>query len=100
MILAQTSLLADGMAMNMIAVTIVLNCHSNSGKIAFRIRSQYKCKWTERTKYASLSREGYNIVFLHFKITRASYAELEIMDMDNVDMIYYATINSVSEVDA
>lgn len=98
MITAELSLIRDGEAMNMCAVSFVVNCPLNAGQLEFNLNTEHKGVWSTVSKEVSLSRKGYNLIFFYIKVAPATYAELEVTEMTGIDVIYASTISAVSMV--
>jgi hypothetical protein len=98
MITAQLSLIRDGEAMNMCAVSFVVNCPTRRARLAFVLRTQHGQVWSEVTREIELNRRGYNFVFYYLEVSPSTYAELDVVDMTGIDVIYTSTVSAVSMV--
>ena len=98
MITAQLSLIKDGEAMNMCAVSFIINCPFNAGQLEFKLNTEHKGVWSTISKSVTLRRKGYNFIFFYIQVAPATYAELEVTEMTGIDVIYASTIAAVSMV--
>lgn len=100
MVTAQLSLLSEGMAMNVCAVSFVVNCLSQLSSISFNLKTQHGGEWTDHEYTTSFTRVGYNVLVINIPVEKATYAELEVTDITTIDVIYYSTLAAISQVKA
>lgn len=99
MVLSQRNLIKDGTAAYVNSLIIVVRTiGSMSSHVTIRLNVEHGGTWSSLTIVSPIAREGYNVISHVFPPKQASYAELEILEMQGVERLFYAAIGSTSEV--
>jgi len=96
---ARISVIDDGLAMNLFCVTAIVNSISVESSFKYMVRATYNGEVTlyeEDTK--EFDRQGYNIFTTKFPVSKASYVEVEIVEVNDIDVIHFLSVSSNSGV--
>ena len=94
MVTQHLRLIDEGLAMNCCAIAFVVNCPLGVGFLGYKLRVQGPDGWTEYNSSASFNRAGYNVVLNKIPVAKSMYAELEVIDMEGIDVIYSSSLSA------